>query len=383
MSTRRMIRAAGFAAALGAALPAYASEHVFAKPSVALVRTQSDSSACAADARRGQTISVVPWNMTGGIAGAAAVSVLSSIADGIAQGRAAAAYVERCMRKLGYAKLELSADDTSALSKVHGSEARQAWLEAYLARIDTARVAAALKPKVDRLPSAPAHEQYALHGVRLDSATLHLTAGTVRRGQTILTAEASYRQNAVIAETFNLGAKLNVQADKGAVFHLVDMRADPDGEESSDWCGPLTNATVFGKRVTRPGCIHSAFEGYVWALWLEEMRPLLTTSINPPMLGVQREGKLVLQPIPIGDDRQPVEMRLHNISTAGVEVDLMALGSGKALSLWRQEFSLADGHETIIPFWTKRLSLHRQGDAIRAELLDGGDGTAPNGIAPA
>jgi hypothetical protein len=366
--------------AIVAPAPTCASDYVYARTAASFAQSHIDSSICLAKADALRKAEIAPMNMANGLAGAAAVALLSGIVDGVAVGREKAAYVDRCMRRLGYAKLELSSEDSAELSRTADPKTRSAWIDGYLARVDSARIALALMPKVDPLPSAPPHDAFALHGIRLYPGSLHASERPVRRGQALVTGDAAFRENATVAETFDLGRKASIHAEKGAEFHLVDMRDDTRGEESSDWCGPLTATTVFGKRKTWPGCIHSDFNGYVWALWLEEMRPILTTSINAPMLGVQREGRLMLESIVAGTDHQHVELRLAGVSATTVELTLVTLGSGKALPLWRQAFPLADGGETEIPFWTKTVDLARHGDMVTSTLSERGDGTAPNAV---
>jgi hypothetical protein len=230
---------------------------------------------------------------------------------------------------------------------------------------------------VPALPSAEA-EPFALHGLKLDPQTLTASTGLVLRGKPLMTAQARYRRTATIAKAFELGGMLNARAEQGAVFHLVETRPELDGVDSSRWCGPVTHGTVWGKRVTRAGCVHSSYDGYQWSVWPETVRPLLTQSINPPMTGVATAGALELNPTAEESATHPVELRLMGIGRKDLTVELLSLASEKPLAVWRKTLPFDAAGVAVVSLWDRQLVLTRSGKGVTASLKADGDGQAPD-----
>lgn len=374
----RKIRGPVFTAAMLtlAAGPALAAEFVFAKPVADLASTQADAAACATEARTGRSPSGAPVYVPGGgVAASAGAAAATGFLEGLAQGRAQNAYLDRCMRRRGYAKLALTEAEEAALRRAGTPEARRAWLEAWLRGSgQEARIAAALASVVPALPSAPAGQAFAVHGLQLLPDSVALSSGPICWGQSILSAQANYRSAAKVVEPLELGGALKVRVEQDTTLYLVDDRPEPDGVESSRWCGPLTQGTVWGKRVTRAGCIQSVPEGYAWTLWLEEYRPLLTRSVNPPFSGVAKAGVLRLEPVTERSAPQPVELRLAGLTNRDMTLELVAIGSAKPVAIWRRTVAVGPDNRAVVPFWTRRLVLTRTGRGLVSAALEPGDG---------
>lgn len=374
----RRLLAAGFGlAALAAATAAAAREPaaLFAKPGVGRAELQAQGRTCLDEARgaKPRNPAYTPAYAPNAYA-AAGAALAVGILQGMAEAKAQNAYVEACMRGAGFAKVPLTPDEEARLKTAKGQDGRNAVYDAFLAQDLTARIEAALVPAVP--PFAPAAaEPYAIGGLKLDPATIVVAPHGVAPKQALLTARAVHRRTAVLKADFPVSGLLDTRAEAGAVFHQVSYAAAPKGGHTGDtqWCGPVRNNSIRG-RISNPYCIWATFEGYQTALpygakdWLKGDG----APAYPP--GLVKGATLTLEESPT-DLIGPVDLVLNlvRLTKAGAQVEAVATRDGQKVSVWSGFVKLENGAGAL-PFWDKRLTITRTGEAVDPQLVDGGDG---------
>lgn len=301
--------------------------------------------------------------------------------NGVHQAREHLRFRDRCMRKEGWAKLTLTAEEEAAYGKTSG-DARRTWTDDFLKTDIAARVEAGLKPKSDKLPTAAMVEP-AAGAVRFDPAVLVAAEGPVSRGQALLTGKVSHRRTATLHDDvvipFALGS---LKALKGAVFQQVELRpADMAGadERSSMWCGRVHTA-IAG---TVPQCFWSDFDGYHegtftaafitypgYEDWLVSEPTFQSAAVRaiPGPIALDISDTDLIGPLDFA-------LKLDRIDKTSLRLSAVASKDGKDARFWNGIVPLDTSGRAVLPMWSHHLVMAVQGDKVAVAFTPDGDGT--------
>lgn len=355
------------------ALPAAAKPAaVYAKPGFGREAMQADGGACWDEARGGKPRSVPTSVYTPNLYAAAGAALTTGFLQGIEMGKAQVAYLDVCMREKGYGKLELTPDEDAAFARRKDEAGRAAWLDEFLAKDWSERIAKAMVPAVP--PFAPAKaEPFVFGGVRIDPARLKVAEGAVALKQPLVSGPIAHRKTAVLKQDLKIKAILDTRAETGAIFHQVQYARAGYPAGATQWCGPVSNNSIKG-RIALPYCFVAEFDGYqmrgaMGETWLQGEQ----TANTPPQKVAN--GPLVLEEAEtdlLGDMELLLKpVRFHK---NGVYLEAHAVGPDGKVEIWSNLVKLDAEGRGGLPFWTYRLDIQRTGDTLSARLVEGGDG---------
>ena len=369
------------AATLSAATPAasVAASYAYARPEGRAVAMQQDLDACtvrgserAAVARATHRTPVV---VTGGLAGLLAVALVDGVAQGVHTERERERGVDACMRARAWTRLELSEGEAAALKAAGGNaEARGRWFDGFYASPElTPRLAAAEALATPALPTLPS-EPLVFGPARLDPASLRADDGVVQKGGVLVRGVATHRATGVLAKPFEaqfLGYRSLAPA--GTPVFAVEDRIDPDAEDgvSSYWCFRHANKMTSQSRGVM--CAASTPEAYQvfgagkldWAVPVD--RPPQPLMLRNTAIVVTRTDADALGPMDF-------EMKLVGVDARMARLEAAVSRNGERVVLWRGAARFSSEGRAVLPFWSARLLLARDGKGVRATWATDGDG---------
>jgi hypothetical protein len=372
----RMISAAAVVVAWAGSVQA---AEMYAKPGATAAQQSAVFGACQATAANIKVDSISPTSVysANGYAFIAA-SVASGIMTGVRQAKAEARFRDACMRKDGWARVTLTRPEAAAYEKTSG-EARAAWVDNFLKTDALGRVQAALAPKAPKLPSAGFEP--AVAGVVFDPAILTAAPGPVARGQIVLSGKVAHRLTATLSQdvvfSYGLGS---MHAAKGAVYQLVDFRPPDvvvDDDTSSFWCAKASAGT-------QPSCFWSDADGYHFGVAERTSRSSKRPALNEWLVAspefAPHSERIIKAPVLLDvsnvDLLGPMDfaLRIESLDPLGVQLAAVASRDGAELVFWNCFVRFDESGKAVVPFWTHRLILRLQGDAVTAVYVPGGDG---------
>lgn len=341
---------------------------LYAKQSASLADLQSTLSDCKSGVKRnvGSTAAAYP-TVVGAVSLPAVVGVVigTSIADAYWSAQWRAPHIVTCMRSHGFAELSLTDAEAATYLSLAESE-RGAWHGALLKGDISERVTAALKPRVEPMPTA-ADEPYVVAGVRLNPGRLTLATGDVSAGGALVSGRAGYRRAARLTTDAVVGvapigmmAMAVIKIPPNAPFHQTYAgrpQQSDFAEERTFWCGP----SVHPKR-KHTMCIGSRHHGYLTIIgegqpWLGQPAPAnLLYDVNGRPMEIKFEE---VEPESLGDFA--VELRAESISKKGVELRGIAQRDGEESQFYSAIVYFDATGVARLPFWDRTLELSKAG----------------------
>ena len=266
-----------------------------------------------------------------------------------------------CMLSLGYSRLPLTPEESQAMRSARGPEAKRAWIKAFVAKDQSARIAEAAA-RSTLLPQLTP-EPFAFEGVRLDPASIKLATGPQANYQPLLTAQMSHRRTATLANDLEGRAVLRLRMKAGTTLYAVDGVGTASAEQTTLWCGPA-QAVVFGHEKTGAACVFNTDDGGSiipagggdWMMSPQE----LPAQIHP---GPITSGELAVTPTD-GDRIGPMDLALEALVIEQDHVMLRATASreGRKVVFWTRQLPFDSSGRAVLPFWSKRLVMTRSYD---------------------
>jgi len=367
----RRILATGLAVALGlGAAEARADDTaIFAKRNAKISELSRDEAECRALASKAHYLGPSGSNvqLQYGLTGA----VMLDIAVAGENEKARTQGLDVCMRRKGYARIGLNADEARAMQGLSPGPARDAWIEAFLATDIDARIRRALTPVVPSLPTAAdADGRFVVRAIRIDPSSLALAVGPVAAGGDIVGGRATPRRTAIAtAEIQEKTGLVTHRHAVGTVFqeYLEPVPWDPSvSDDRTAWCTFL--------RGERFECIRSTLKGYevadgygrAWLVGHADGTNIYTHPWTNPIT-------LEVQP----DDRSQ-SFALHlvasKITDEGIYVLAKAEKDGGTVDVWAAALKFDAGGVAMLPFWDRTLVLTRDDKAVRATFQPRTDG---------
>ncbi|MDB5431802.1 MAG: hypothetical protein JWP35_2918 [Caulobacter sp.] len=276
-------------------------------------------------------------------------------------------YVRRCMRRLGYGHVPLTAKEAADYAVLRDPDARRAFGERLMAGDGGQRLTLVLA----HTPVPPADEPVAAFpfaNMTFDPASVSVTAGAVGGGETLLTASARHPRTARLMADFTLDDVLKVTAVSGAAFYEF-TGATNEGPSRSYWCGAATAFYLFHKS-QETVCIWNDEDGY--ALMISNGgQPWMAGQFNEisPLLRSEATAPLPLEET--GDDLiGPMEIRLicQRVTSRGVELSATASRDGKAVTFWDNDVLFDADGKAVVPIGGRRLILTRDKGKVAATM---------------
>ncbi|HEX3675161.1 MAG TPA: hypothetical protein VHU87_12885 [Rhizomicrobium sp.] len=307
----------------------------------------------------------------GGVAGSFFALEMIKAAE-LAKARAAGE--EYCMHNLGYVAVPLTPDEAASYNKA----SHEAWERNFLAGDLGGRIKALNIPAVPPLP-AYRDEPMVYGGLKIDAATLALTAPTNDGLGTIVTAKASRARTAVLVTPIaTADGAVRVAADAGTVFHQVDHRYQREPllrAQTATWCGPVRQISN-GVEAKDFFCFTARDDGY------EVFRP----SGQPWYAGPYTDGLMLphyIEPIRLeeraADDLGPLDLTIDVVDVHLHWVDLAAYVTqdGKTSEVWAGRYNFNSRGETNVQLWNQRLTIARateHGSHLKLAMTQDGNG---------
>lgn len=320
-----------------------AGQFVFLKPELTVEQYQSDAAKCVSLAKSwpADPVTGLP-NPVGGAQPITPHVYAGLLPELLLQHDARSQLIKGCMRQHGYVRVALTDTEARSYSDAGGTDAQAAWL----VRLSTSqdidgRLSDALAQQPMALPLA-AREPFVIGAIRIDPRTL-VSQGPALEGQPILTGQVFHRRTAKLALGFDL---YSAQVDPGTEF----IEFVPPTGWSSDLSPGLTAwCAQVGGRPTAVG----------------ELQQFTKTLPGPIVLDVQPN-----------DELGPLDFSLVVEKLTDTRVTLAAevRHDGKAAIVWRGAEVFDPSGHTVLPFWTRRLLLAKQGTTLAATFDERGDG---------
>ncbi|MDQ0465588.1 hypothetical protein QO010_003377 [Caulobacter ginsengisoli] len=354
---------------------------VLAKPGGSYDQRAADQATCKAIAAQAPAADLPGLSYSGaggGVAypdmataagGAIAMLIIAGIETNQARGRA----VGLCLTNMGYTAVTLTPEEADAWRGLAGGR-REAWERAFLATDLSGRIEAATRPSVPQLPPFR-EEPGTIGGVRVDMASLAATGGPVRKGEVLMTGRLARFRTAVLAQPFEGGGAIRVEAKAGTVFQLIDVRPQRSRwlrSQAATWCAQV-NETTQGSTSPQNYCFYSLRDGYEAVR--AQGRPWLwggyggirVPNIAGPILLEERAG----------GDEAPIdfEVRLVAVSSRRIGVAVTARKGERAVGLQYRDLPLGADGKAVLPLWSRRLVITRTSATEATAVLDDqGDG---------
>ena len=379
MNIRGLVLVASVALTVAAPVHAATVDYAFDKAGATPDQVVADMEICARNASR------VPLNLASIVApsliGGLVAGVALGIAEGVQHAHQVSAAADMCMLSLGYTRLPLNESESQAMRAAHGPDAKKAWIRAFVAQDQSARIAEAAANSMVLPQLAP--EPFAVGGVRLDPATIKLTDGAQQDGRPLLTVQAAHRRTAVLASDVEGRAVLRLRLKGGATLYAVDAIGSASPEQATLWCG-TASVVAFGREKPSGACVFNTDQGGALipadpdAAWMMSPEDI-PAQVRP---GSITTGQLALTPAD-GDTIGPMDVSIEAswINDSGVTLRATATRDGRKVRIWTRKLPFdAQGH-AVLPFWSKRLVLARSYDRpadryfVTASLTEDGDGT--------
>lgn len=389
MKIRLVACGAGLLAALAGHPCWAANSEIYTKPGATSEAVAQALRECGRDTRALDSSTVVNVNMqeigAGGQFGppSASTAVGGAIGGAIVQALIDNAYrkaaLPGCMRARGFAKTQLSDEQQKTYRSLNDDAARAQWQDAFRADMTSEDYVEALKPKATPLPSAR-DEPFVVGLVRFNVDRVKVSSSPIYAGGAILVTDGHYRQTAkvkyrtLLATLSALGRSYPLVVKADAIYiQTYEGRPGALGpwEDKTVWCGPVE---MRGKPGTM--CFRSTFEGYQFQPtepdWFPQIGPVL--ELNKPLT----PASLVLDELPVDLSAPPpfeVSLRVDRISKKAVELSAVARRDKTQIPFWKGATLFDGSGRAVLPFWTSRLIMTREGKGISVVLQEGGDGT--------
>jgi hypothetical protein len=293
-------------------------------------------------------------------------------AEELAKSRAAG--VKFCMHNLGYVAVPLTPDEVAAYNKA----SHDAWERSFLAGDMGARIKALDIPAVPLLPGYR-DEPMGYGGLKIDAASLALTAPLNDGHGTIVTAKASRARTAVLVTPIaTTDGTVRVAADAGTVFHQVDHNYQREPllrAQTATWCGPVRQISD-GNEAKDFYCFTARDNGY------EVYRP----TGQAWYAGPYKDGLMLpryIQPIQLkeraADDLAPLDLTIdvEDVHQHWVDLAAYVTQDGKQSEVWSGRYNFNSKGEAVVQLWNQRLTIARateHGSHLKLELAQGGNG---------
>jgi hypothetical protein len=387
MSWRRLCGLVWALACPGHTVAAVASDAkpptgVWAKPGADLAATKTDETACA------KASSAVPVlaSAQGATPPAAAIVdgvilrgsgyVGELVAARLEQKRLEPEYVRRCMRRAGYGWVEFTPEEQAALDTRPAGEARNGWIDAFLAGDLSNRIEDARRPFLP-LISAARTEPMVVGGARFDAAEITLAHQmVVQPDTTILTGTIGHRRTARLRNALDISAGLELHADAGTIMHQV-VAAGKFDPQATYWCGPMqaSGRLLLHWKSRQLVCITNGEEAY--EVWGDEGPPFLAQG--PDLRPDATETPIPFLVLDESDDDLigPMAFALvvRQVYADSVALEARATRGGRTVAFWKGDVAFGPGGKAVLPFWSHRLTITNRVTELRIAYTADGDGT--------
>ncbi|HEX4184183.1 MAG TPA: hypothetical protein VHY34_13090 [Caulobacteraceae bacterium] len=332
---------------------------VWGKTAASAAALESDSARCAEEAKSVKAgTRELPLDVHG-LANIWEQAIVQHI-DDVALRRA---YLSRCLHKLGWRPVPLTAEENSSLKAASTSDARSHWEDGFFARADFANRLQATAT----MPLPEISGGSAVYGpMRIDLDKLVPTPGVVKSGDTLLKAPAEHLRTARVTAGATLSVLNGARFEAGTTLYAA--RLMHWGQERSFWCGPIKAGHFTLRGCVRNdedwGFVAAVGQGPTWAVSSTDQDafdPDLALNIEPS------DHDLV--------GHFDVYLVVRNITATDVRLEAV-LNYGKEWEdIWAYSLPFDSNGRAVLPFWSRRLVLTRAGDGVSTNLEDGGDGT--------
>ena len=209
--------------------------------------------------------------------------------------------------------------------------------------------------------------------VLFNPAAMSATAGPVGRRGVLATGPASHARTGRVQREFRVGpiAGFAVQAD--AEWHHVEV-IRTDGSRTGFWCGPAQAISMFGREETT-GCM-APIGGDFWRYFPGRGEPWLVGWPSPTTTANTATDAFEVVDNPT-DTIGPFEVDIvvRDLDAHRIRLEAQGRRGDRRVVFWRGEFDWS-ADAVIIPVWTHRLTIRRQGQSVSSVLSADGDGTA-------
>lgn len=241
---------------------------------------------------------------------------------------------------------------------------------ALLATQDAGAREAAAKPAATRMVSGP---------VLLDPARLTAAAGPVGRRGVLATGPAAHARTGLVQREFRVGPMAGFAVEAGVEWHYIQV-VRADGSLTGFWCGPAQAISMFGREATT-GCMAPSGSG-AWTYFPGKGEPWLAGWASPTLAANMTTDAFEIVDRPTdGVGPFEVDIVVRDLNARRVRLEAVGRRGDRTVVFWRGEFDwTADA--AVVPLWTHRLTLRREGQTVSAALSADGDGTALPGSSP-
>jgi hypothetical protein len=212
--------------------------------------------------------------------------------------------------------------------------------------------------------------------VLFDPAAMTAASAPVARRGVLATGPASHARTGRVQTGFRAGPAAGYYIDAGTDWHYVEAsETDRQGERfwTGFWCGPAQAIHMFG-RTPIAACVTPLAPG-VWRVFPAPEAPSWLVGWPPPTMvnALTDAFQVVDHPTDVIGPFE-VDIVVRDFNDRRIRLEARGRPGEQSVAFWRGEFSWTDGH-AVVPLWTHRLTLGREGSAISAVLAEG-DGTA-------
>jgi hypothetical protein len=220
------------------------------------------------------------------------------------------------------------------------------------------------QPSAARMVSGP---------VLFDPAAMSATSGTVGRRGVLATGSASHARTGRVQRELRVGPMAGFAVQAGAEWHYVEV-VRTDGSLTGFWCGPAQAISMFGREETA-GCM-APIGGDLWRYFPGRGEPWLVGWPSPTTTANTATNAFEVVDNPM-DAVGPfdVDIVVRDLDARRIRLEAQGRRGDRTVVFWRGEFDWS-GDMAVLPLWTHRLTLRRQGQSVSASLSADGDGTA-------
>lgn len=224
--------------------------------------------------------------------------------------------------------------------------------------------------------ASPAATPLVSGAVLFDPNSLTVTSGPVGRRGVLATGPASHARTGRVQRAFRVGPMAGFSVEAGSDWHHVEVaRVDDLGirTRTGFWCGPAEAIHMFGRDPVA-ACIVPLGRG-LWRLFpAPGGQPWLVGSVPPTAINtLTNEFEIVAHPTDVVGPFE-VDIVVRDLNDRRIRLEARGRRGEDSVVFWRGEFDWS-ADMAVVPLWTHRMTLRRQGRDVVAELSADGDGT--------
>ena len=274
------------------------------------------------------------------------------------------AALRQCMFRRGYRPIPLTLEETKDLAAQKTPDDMEGWVGRFYRRADfMQRLESTVPPPL----SEGSPEPLTYGAIRFDPDRLEAASGMVRPGGALLHGPVRYRRTAVLSADSESTLFRHGLFRAGSQMHEAVFKIE-DGPPKSYWCGPyLTGHYTF------QACARNDVEGY--REFVAEGAGWIATGLDSGAGEVTTTNVIKLQEDGHSDPSLiSFLLTLNKTGKESVVLEADVSNGRDGETLWRSHLKFDGSGVAVLPFWTHRLVLTRDGDAVSARFERTGDG---------